>query len=98
MVLVPGDPADGIAPFYVQTTEVTWEMFRAWSYCEDVANDAHSAALRTAEKRLEQQRAKLAAEQQLAAMSVTDRADARSVIESMKLPDTRRTELLKATR
>ncbi|MBI5853249.1 MAG: SUMF1/EgtB/PvdO family nonheme iron enzyme [Planctomycetes bacterium] len=51
MVLVPGDPAAGIAPFYVQTTEVTWQMFRAWSYCEDVADDTKVAELRAADLR-----------------------------------------------
>ncbi|MFO1052452.1 MAG: SUMF1/EgtB/PvdO family nonheme iron enzyme [Planctomycetota bacterium] len=51
MVLMPGDPAAGIAPFYAQTTEVTWEMFRAWSYCEDVADDTKIAAMRAADLR-----------------------------------------------
>ena len=47
MVLVPGDPAQGIDPFYVQATEVTWEMFRAWSYCEDIVDEPHSAEMRS---------------------------------------------------
>lgn len=51
MVLVPGDPARGIGPFYVQTTEVTWEMFRAWSYCEDINDDAYAVSLREADLR-----------------------------------------------
>ena len=51
MVLVPGDRARGIGPFYVQTTEVSWEMFRAWSYCEDVLDPAYAAELREAELR-----------------------------------------------
>ena len=51
MVLAPGDPAQGIAPFYVQTTEVTWEMFRTWSYCEDIADETHALELREAELR-----------------------------------------------
>ncbi len=51
MVLVPGDPARDIAPFYVQTTEVTWKMFRAWSYCEDIADEAHAVELREADLR-----------------------------------------------
>lgn len=51
MVLVPGDPNAGIAPFYVQTTEVTWQMYRAWSYCEDVAEDSQIAALRAGDLR-----------------------------------------------
>ena len=46
MVLVPGDPGRDIAPFYVQTTEVSWEMFRAWSYCEDLADEDHALELR----------------------------------------------------
>lgn len=48
MVLVPGDPARGIGPFYVQTTEVTWKMFRAWSYCGDIDDQTHAAALKAA--------------------------------------------------
>jgi len=51
MISVPGDPDRGIAPFYVQTTEVTWEMFRAWSYCEDIADEEHAVALRESELR-----------------------------------------------
>jgi formylglycine-generating enzyme required for sulfatase activity len=51
MVLVPGDPARGVGPFYVQTTEVTWEMFRAWSYCEDLADEAYATRLREADLR-----------------------------------------------
>lgn len=30
MTLIPGDKASGIAPFYMQTTEVTWDMFGNW--------------------------------------------------------------------
>ncbi|MCA8975117.1 MAG: SUMF1/EgtB/PvdO family nonheme iron enzyme [Planctomycetes bacterium] len=48
MVLVPGDPEQGIAPFYVQTTEVTWRMFRAWSYCEDIGDAGHAGQLKDA--------------------------------------------------
>jgi len=36
MVLVPGDDASGIEPFYMATTEVTWAMLEAWSYGEDI--------------------------------------------------------------
>lgn len=36
MVLVPGDRSKGVAPFYISRQEVTWEMYRAWSYCRDV--------------------------------------------------------------
>lgn len=46
MVLVPGDPEKGIGPFYVQTTEVTWKMFRAWSYCTDIADEMHAVELK----------------------------------------------------
>ncbi len=48
MVLVPGDSAKKIDPFYVQTTEVTWKMFQAWSYCEDIAKEAYGVELREA--------------------------------------------------
>jgi formylglycine-generating enzyme required for sulfatase activity len=43
MVLIDGDDADDIKPFYVAKTEVTWEMFLYWAYCEDVdnPNDIH---------------------------------------------------------
>jgi len=46
MVLIPGDAAKGIKPFYAQTTEVTWEMFRAWSYCTDLEDPAYAAKLK----------------------------------------------------
>lgn len=46
MVLIPGDPAKGIQPFYAQTTEVTWQMFRAWSYCTDLEDPAYAAKLK----------------------------------------------------
>jgi len=42
MVLVPGDAAAGIAPFYMSATEVTWELFYDWSYRTDL--DANTAA------------------------------------------------------
>lgn len=42
MVLVPGDAAAGIAPFYMSTHEVTWDMFYDWSYRTDI--DANTAA------------------------------------------------------
>lgn len=42
MVLVPGDAAAGIAPFYMSATEVSWEMFYDWSYRTDL--DANTAA------------------------------------------------------
>lgn len=46
MVLIPGDPDAGIAPFYAQTTEVTWEMFRAWSYCTDLEDPSYAAKMK----------------------------------------------------
>lgn len=36
MVLIPGDEAERIKPFYVGKTEVTWEMFEYWMYGEDL--------------------------------------------------------------
>ncbi|MEM6259699.1 MAG: SUMF1/EgtB/PvdO family nonheme iron enzyme [Planctomycetota bacterium] len=36
MVLIPGDEANNIKPFYVAKTEVTWEMFLYWAYAGDV--------------------------------------------------------------
>lgn len=36
MILVPGDPAKGIAPFYMGETEVGWDLFRPWSHWYDV--------------------------------------------------------------
>lgn len=35
MVLVPGDAAKGVAPFYIGETEVTWDLFRPWAEWED---------------------------------------------------------------
>lgn len=46
MVLIPGDDKRGIKPFYAQKTEVTWDMFRAWSYCTDVEDPVHAAELK----------------------------------------------------
>jgi len=36
MVLIPGDPAKGIEPFYICTTEVTWGMLDKWMYVGDL--------------------------------------------------------------
>lgn len=36
MVLIPGNAAQGIKPFYVGKTEVTWDMFGRWSYGDDL--------------------------------------------------------------
>ena len=46
MVLIPGDAEKGIAPFYAQTTEVTWQMFRAWSYCTDLEDPSYAAKMK----------------------------------------------------
>lgn len=32
LVPIPGDPAHGIAPFYLARTELTWDAFDAWIY------------------------------------------------------------------
>ena len=45
MILVPGDEAEGIAPFYMSKLEVTWEIFRAWSYCQDIADPGEANRL-----------------------------------------------------
>lgn len=36
MVLVPGDADAGIAPFYMSTLEVTWDLFYDWAYAKDI--------------------------------------------------------------
>jgi hypothetical protein len=46
MILIPGDAEQGIQPFYVQKTETTWQMFRAWSYCTDIEDPLHAATLK----------------------------------------------------
>ena len=46
MVLIPGDAKRGIDPFYAQTTEVTWKMFRAWSYCTDIEDASYASKLK----------------------------------------------------
>ncbi|MEC9048000.1 MAG: SUMF1/EgtB/PvdO family nonheme iron enzyme [Planctomycetota bacterium] len=46
MVLIPGDQEKGVAPFYAQTTEVTWQMFRAWSYCTDLEDPSYAAKMK----------------------------------------------------
>jgi len=46
MVLIPGDAEKGISPFYAQTTEVTWDMFQAWSYCTDLLDPTYAAKLK----------------------------------------------------
>ena len=35
MILVPGDPGKGIAPYYIGETEVSWDLFRDWSHWLD---------------------------------------------------------------
>jgi len=46
MVLIPGDADKDVAPFYAQTTEVTWQMFRAWSYCTDLEDPSYAAKIK----------------------------------------------------
>ncbi|MFI4860402.1 MAG: SUMF1/EgtB/PvdO family nonheme iron enzyme [Phycisphaerales bacterium JB063] len=36
MVRVPGDAAQGIAPFYMSEYEVTWALFYDWAYANDI--------------------------------------------------------------
>ena len=36
MVLVPGDNAKGIEPFYIGKTEVTWNEFDFWALCKNM--------------------------------------------------------------
>jgi hypothetical protein len=43
MILVPGDNIKGIKPIYAAETEVTWEMFLRWMYCEDLSGENYSA-------------------------------------------------------
>ncbi|MFI4860403.1 MAG: formylglycine-generating enzyme family protein [Phycisphaerales bacterium JB063] len=38
MIRIPGDEAQGIAPFYMGETEVTWAMIESWGYCRDIAD------------------------------------------------------------
>jgi formylglycine-generating enzyme required for sulfatase activity len=44
MVLVPGDGAKGIAPFYMSATEVTWDAFDVYAYALDVPREADGAS------------------------------------------------------
>ena len=36
MILVPGDEAHGIEPFYIGKTEVTWNEFDFWALCKNM--------------------------------------------------------------
>ena len=36
LVLVPGDDAEGVAPFYMATQEVRWGMIKRWMYANDL--------------------------------------------------------------
>ncbi|MFI4861334.1 MAG: YceI family protein [Phycisphaerales bacterium JB063] len=45
MILVPGNESEGIAPFYMSKLEVTWEMFRAWSYSQDIGDPSEINSL-----------------------------------------------------
>jgi polyisoprenoid-binding protein YceI len=47
MVLVKGDPAAGIAPFYLGKREVTWDEFMPWVTCQDVADAEEHGVLRS---------------------------------------------------
>ena len=38
MVLVPGDEAAGIKPFFIGKTEVTWEEFDYWALCKNMSD------------------------------------------------------------
>lgn len=40
MVLVPGDPTNGIAPFYIGKHEVTWDEFMPWVQGRDLADES----------------------------------------------------------
>lgn len=40
MVLVPGDPASGIGPFYIEKHETTWDEFMPWVEGRDLRDDA----------------------------------------------------------
>ncbi len=46
MVLMPGDPAAGIKPFYLGKREVTWDEFMPWMTCEDVKEKEQHGVLR----------------------------------------------------
>ncbi|XAM01443.1 SUMF1/EgtB/PvdO family nonheme iron enzyme [Phycisphaeraceae bacterium D3-23] len=38
MIHIPGDEAQGIVPFYMGETEVTWAMLESWMYCRDLTD------------------------------------------------------------
>jgi formylglycine-generating enzyme required for sulfatase activity/polyisoprenoid-binding protein YceI len=40
MVLVPGDQAHGVAPFYIGKHEVTWDEFMPWVQGKDLADES----------------------------------------------------------
>jgi len=37
MILVPGDEAKGVKPFYIGKQEVSWDEFGYWALCEDMS-------------------------------------------------------------
>lgn len=45
MIRVAGSRAAGVAPFYISSTEVTWEMLTDWVYCSDIEDVRRVAEL-----------------------------------------------------
>jgi formylglycine-generating enzyme required for sulfatase activity len=41
MILIPGDPAKEIKPFYLGKCEVTWDEFMIWAICKDLPENTH---------------------------------------------------------
>ena len=46
MVLVPGDKAAGVKPYYIGKKEVSWDEFMPWMTCEDVKDKNEHGILR----------------------------------------------------
>jgi polyisoprenoid-binding protein YceI len=46
MILVPGDAAAGLAPYYIGKREVTWDEFAPWMTCRDVPDTDQHGVLR----------------------------------------------------
>ena len=51
MVLVSGDPAQEIKPFYLGRREVTWDEFMPWAMCKDVPDEKQQEELRSMNQR-----------------------------------------------
>jgi polyisoprenoid-binding protein YceI len=51
MVLVPGNPANGIRSFYLGRTEVTWNEFMPWAACKDLPEETQQAQERALRQR-----------------------------------------------